>query len=141
MSNLSDIMGGIQTVLTNGITDVMAHQYLPDAVNHFPAVLIVPDGIFDPELAFGGNSFRFRFRLICLIVSEDSKEGFAQLMDYIDPTTANKSVIKAIRDAPTLDGKADTAGVVAIENIGRRVYGNGTFYGFDAILEGIKSVA
>ena len=141
MSNLSDIMGGIQTVLTNGITGINAHQYLPDVVNELPTILIMPDGELDPELFFGGNSFKFRFRLVCLLVSGDSKEGFAQLMDYIDPTTANKSVVKAIRTDPTLNGKADTSGIVSIVNIGRREYGNGSFYGFDAILEGIKSVA
>ena len=134
-------MGGIETVLETNVTGLKAYKYLPDSVNHPLACLIIPDGVFDPEQAFGGNSFKFRFRLKVLLVSGDPESGFNQLTEMMDPTTTDKSIIKAIRTDPTLNGKADTSGIIAIENYGRMDLGNGQFFGFDAILEGYKTVA
>ena len=139
MSNWGDAIEGLKTVLQNGITGLQVYTYPTDSVQHVPAAVVLPDRM-DPERAFGGNTFEGRLRITFLIASGDSAEGFLQLYDYIDPTVANKSVIKAIRDDPTLNGKVDSSRVDVIENIGRRDIGGG-FFGFDLILEFIKSVA
>ena len=140
MSNYSDLADGLVTGLKNGTTNRHAYNPPVDSFNGSPAAVGLPEAV-DPEIAFGGNSMIVNFRVLVFLSSADSAEGFRQLYDYIDPTTANKSVIKAVRDAPTLDGKADSAGVTRIENIGRRQVGGGFYFGFDALVEVIKTVA
>ena len=76
-----------------------------------------------------------------VIASGKDENGWAQLWDFVDPTTTNKSVIKAIEDNRGLDGKVDDSEITSIENIGRRELGGGFQFGFDAILHYIKSVA
>ena len=140
MSNWSDAIDGLGTVVQNGVTGVHAYNHPTDSVEGVPAVVVLPETM-DPELAFGGNSFEGTLRLVVLIAAGDSSEAFAQLYDYLDPTVANKSIIKAIRDAPTLNGKVDASRVDRIENIGRRQIGGGWFSGFDVIVDFVKSVA
>ena len=138
MGNLSDIMGGIKTVLEANVTDLKVHKYLPGRVNHYPSTLLIPDGlVLDPEQAFGGTSFKFEFRLRTFVSSNDDETGWTQLVEMMDPSVANKSIIKAIRVDPTLDGKADSAGILRLENVQHSDLG----FSFDAILEGYKSVA
>lgn len=140
MSNFSDIAGGISTVLKANVTGLQAGKYPTETVNHFPVTLILPEA-FDPRWAFGGNTMATRWRLVTLVVSGDAPEGWAELYDMIDATAANTSIIKALRDNPTLNNTVDTSEVVAIENIGRRQFGGGSYFGFDVVLEAIKSVA
>jgi len=145
MSNFSDVFAGIKTVLeanvqsTTPALQVMEHP--PEQVNYFPAALITPD-TFDPTLFFGGNSFEGRMRITVLVSSADAAEGWKALFDMIDPTETGKSIIKALKDNATLDGKVDTSLVVSVENIGRRAwFGGGFYFGFDVILEYTKTVA
>lgn len=143
MSNLSDVLGGIETVLEANVTGLKCYKYPPDAVNHSPAVLILPtdEAFEDPEQNFGGNSFKLTLILTVLVASGDPESGWTQLVEMLDPTEANKSIIKALRDNKTLDGKADTSGPIAVRTIGRRNYGEVSFFGADIILEAYKTVA
>ena len=140
MSAYRDIAEGLKTVLENNIPGLKAFAYPPDSINSFPAAAILPDPI-DTEIAFEGNTFTCRFRIVFLVTSGDSAEGFLKLYDYIDPTEANKSVIKAVRTDPTLGAKADDSDVIRIETIGRRELWGGWYFGFDAIIEVVKTVA
>ena len=140
MSNYGDLIGGLATVLRNGITGVHVYETPPDAVNEFPACIIIPEPM-DPRMEIVDNSFLANFRVITLVAAGESSEAWAQLWDYLDPTLANKSVVKAIRTDPTLNGKADTSDVTRIENIGRREIGGGFPMGFDALVEAVKTVA
>lgn len=140
MSGFSDVMDGLATVLTNGITGLQVYKGAPDAIHSFPAACLLPKEI-DPRLAFSGNSFSGDIRIVMLICSGKDENGWAQLWDYIDPTVANKSVIKAIETDRSLNGKADDSEITLIENIGRREVGGGFQFGFDAVLHFIKSVA
>lgn len=135
-----NIADGIVTVIQTGITNAKGFPYPPDSVNHFPAAIILPEPV-DTEIAFGGNTFTANFRIVFLVASGDVAEGFIQLYDYLDPVEAGKSLIKAIRDDKTLNGKADSSDIVRIENIGRRELWGGFYFGFDAILEVIKTLA
>ena len=143
MSNLTDILEGIETVLEANVTGAKCYPYPPDAVNHPTSVLILPteEPFGDPEQAFGGNTFRLTVLLTVLVASGDPESGWKQLMNMLDPTAAGTSVIKALRDNPTLDGKADSSGVTAIRNVGRRIYNESPFFGADLVLEIYKSVA
>ena len=140
MSTYSDIAGGISTVLEANVTGLQAEKYPPEAVNHFPTTLIIPE-TFDPSWAFGGNTMATKWRLITLVAAGDAPEGWTELYNMIDVTNASTSIIKALRDNPTLDGKVDTSEAMMVENIGRRQFGGGNYFGFDIILEAIKSVA
>jgi len=140
VSAYRDIAEGLKTVLEANISGLKAFAYPPDSINSFPAAAILPEPI-DTEIALQGNSFTCKFRIVFLVASGDSAEGFLNLYDYIDPTATNQSVIKAVRTDTTLNGKADDSDVVLIENIGRRELWGGWYFGFDAIIEVIKSVA
>lgn len=140
MSNFSDVLLGLQTVLKNGITNLQVYQGAPDSVNSYPAAILLPMNL-DPRIAFGGNSFSGDIRILMIIASGKDENGWAQLWDYIDPTTVNRSVIKAIEDGRSLDGKVDDSEITSIENIGRRELGGGFQFGFDAVLHFLKSVA
>ena len=140
MSNLSDIISGLSTVLEATITGLQTFDFPAASVQQFPAAVILPDTI-DPEVAFGGNTFKGTLRVVYLVQSGDEASGFASLYNAVDPTAANVSVVKAVRTDPTLDGKADSAGVIRLENIGRRELWGGYYFGFDAIVEFVKTVA
>ena len=140
MSNFSDVLDGLETALKAGITGLQVYKGAPDDVKSFPAAILLPEP-FDPRLAFSGNSWEGEIRIILLISSGKDENGWAQLWDYIDPTTATKSVIKAIEDDRALNAKVDDSEITRIENIGRREIGGGFQFGFDALLHYIKSVA
>ena len=140
MSNFSDIAGGISTILETNVTGLQAEQYPPESINHLPATLILPEA-FDPTWAFGGNTMNTRWRLITLVAAGDAPEGWTELYNMIDVTNASTSIIKALRDNPTLNATVDTSEAMMVENIGRRQFGGGNYFGFDIILEAIKSVA
>ena len=141
MSNLTDILEGIETIIEANVTGAKCYPYPPDVVNHSPAVLVLPseEPFADPEQAFGGNSFKLTVILTALVASADPETGWKQLMNMLDPTAAGTSVIKALRDNPTLNGKADSSGVTAVRNVGRRE--GIAFFGADLVLEVYKSVA
>lgn len=140
MSNYSDLAGGISTILEANVTGLQAEKYPPESVNHFPTTLILPDA-FDPRWAYAGNTMNTRWRLVTLVAQGDAPEGWKKLYDMIDVTAANTSIIKALRDNPSLNSIADTSAVVLVENIGRRQFGGGNYFGFDLLLEAIKTVA
>ena len=142
MSGFSDAIQGLADILGTAITGIKTHNHPVDSVNHFPTAVLLPESV-DPNVALGGNSFTGQIRVIMLVASGDSAEGFRQLYDFIDPTTGSYSIIKAVRDSPTLGGTgADWARVVNIENIGRRqLPGGGNYFGFDAIIQFQKGVA
>lgn len=140
MSNYSQVFDGLETVLEAGISGLKVYKHPPDSISHSPAIILVPDS-FDPERAFAGNSFEGNVRMIYLLSSADPASGWAQLYDAIDPTTGSKSVIKAIRDNAGIDGKVDSAGVTMVENIGKREYAGGNYFGADFVLTFYKSVA
>ena len=143
MSNLSDILGGIETLLETQVPGLKVYKYPPDSINHSAACLILPiDTPFeDAELAIGGNAFRLNVVLTVLVASGDPESGWAQLIEMIDPTVANTSVIRGLRADATLSGKADGSAVTAVRNIGRRTYNEQPFFGADIYMRVWKQVA
>ena len=141
-SNYRNIADGLVTVLEATITNLKAFAFPPDVVNHFPAAVVLPQAI-DVEIAFGGNSFEADLRVVFLVASGDTPSGFQALYDHIDPTETGKSLVAAIRTAlgKTLNNTVDSCDVTRIENIGRRELWGAYYFGFDAILHFIKSVA
>lgn len=140
MSAYGDIVAGLVTVLEANITGLKAYDYPVDSVNHFPAAVITPDPL-DMEIVFGGNTFTATLRVVFLVSSGDDAVGFRALWDHIDPVETSKSVNKAVDTDRTLNGKADDSNVTRIENIGRRELWGGFYFGFDALVEVVKSLA
>ena len=141
MSNFSDIFAGLKTVLTgaSGVSKANVHMGAPDAINDYPAIALIP-GDFDMVRAFSGNSFEGDVLVKVWLKSGDDEDGWRQLWDYIDPTAASNSLVRAIRSDRSLDGKVDGAEVLRIENIRRDTVGGGFLFTFDAIVHVIKSV-
>ena len=140
MSNFGDVFKGLARVLENKIFEMLVIPWPVDTVNHFPAAVVVPEPV-DVEVNLQGNTFEGRLRMVVLVASGDSAEGFDKLWDYLDPTEVTKSVVAAVRADQTLDGKVDDADVERIENIGRRELWGGWYFAFDAIVHFIKTVA
>lgn len=140
MSTYSDAAAGLRKVLQDNITGLVAYDHPADSVSSFPAAVILPEAI-DLLVAIRGNSYEASFRVVFLISSADDDAGFKSLYDYIDPAEASKSVKKAVDTDNTLDGKVDSSQVRRIENIGRRELFGGFYFGFDAIVDFIKTVA
>jgi len=141
MSNFGNIATGLVTVLEANIPSMKAFSYpRAGAINQFPTAVVLPNTL-DPEQAFQGNTFVAVFRIVVLVSSGDDAEGFARLYDLIDPTTTNLGIKQALDADSTLDGSADDSHLLMIENIGRREVDSGWFFGFDALVEVIKTVA
>jgi hypothetical protein len=145
MSNFSDVFGGIKTVLEANVTSttpaLKVMEHMTDQVSYFPTAVIIPEE-FDPTIFFGGNSFQGTMRIMVLLSSGEASAGFTQLYDMIDPTESGKSIIKALKDNPTLSSKVDDSLVRSVESIGRRqIFGGGDYFGFDVLLDFMKTVA
>lgn len=140
MSAYGDIVAGLVTVLEANITGLKAYDYPVDSVSQFPAAIILQDPL-DMEVALGGNAFTTTFRVVFLLSGGDDAIGFRALWDHIDPVEASKSVNKAVDADRTLNGKADDASVTRIENIGRRELWGGFYFGFDALVDVVKTLA
>jgi len=141
MSNFSDIVAGLKTVLETNISGLKAFDYPTDSVNSFPCAVILPTNVIDYEVVIGANTFESELRVVLLVASGDDADGFRKLWDFIDPTDATNSVRRAVRVDRTLNGKADDADVSRAENIGRRELWGGFYFGADFIVPFIKSVA
>ena len=59
----------------------------------------------------------------------------------MDPTVANTSVIKALRDNRSLDGKADDSQIIKLDRRRRSEIGGGFLFAFDTVLDVVKTVA
>ena len=141
MSGLSDIFDGIETALKTGIPGVQVYKGAPDAINSYPAAVIDLDDSIDPLIAFNGNTFRLLFRISLYISSGKDENGWRQLWDYMDPTVVDTSVIKALRDNRSLDGKADDSQIIKLDRRRRDVVGGGFLFAFDTVLDVVKTVA
>ena len=114
---------GIKTRLQT-ITDikhVWAPNELPDAVNEFPAALILP-GTTEYHQTFG-NQEEVMFRIIIRMHKANQPSALNRVSDYIDKSGCD-SVYAAIDGDSTLAGAADWAVVDSNNGIGWTSWGN-----------------
>ena len=140
MSLYGDIMDGLKTVLEANVPGLRVYDYPPDSIQQFPAAALVAEPL-DLAVAFKGNTFTASVRVVFLLTSGDDAKGAHSLYDFFDPIQTNKSLVAAVRADRTLNGKVDDADAMRIENIGRRELWGGWYWGFDMIIEFVKSVA
>ncbi len=141
MSDISDVVNGLVTVLTANITGLHAFNHEPDVINEYPAAVVQIEEPIDIAVVFGGNTIEGDLRVTVLTASSVSEEATLAAYALMSPTGANVSLIAAVRADRTLNGSVDDAQVMTIETIGRRVINEAIFTGFDAVVHFIKSIA
>uniref|UniRef100_A0A6M3L8C5 Tail protein n=1 Tax=viral metagenome TaxID=1070528 RepID=A0A6M3L8C5_9ZZZZ len=113
---------GLKTRLQT-ITDikhVWAPNELPDAVNEFPAALILPGETAYHETF--GNQEGVNFRVIILMHKGNQPSALNRVLDYIDKSGSD-SVYAAVDGDSTLGGAADWAVVDSNNGISQTQWG------------------
>jgi hypothetical protein len=139
VSAYGDIIVAFKHVLESNIDGLKVYTYPPDAMNQFPAAVILPSDV-DPRIALQGNCFTTTIRVTFLVAGALTEEAFATIYDMIDPVD-HRSVIQAIRNDRELNGAVDDADVTSVERVGVRTIGAGFFAGFDILVDVVKSLA
>ena len=140
MSAFDDAINGLETVLAANITGLHVYNHPPQAVNQFPAAIILVDP-FDPRVAFGGHTLEVNLRVVMLFGKGDSEQAFQQMYHSLDPTETNRSIVKAVEADRTLNSTVDDAVVKSLENMGLRELSQGQFAGFDAVVGFLQTIA
>ena len=136
MSGFKDMAAGLKTRLET-VVGLMVYDHPPDVVNSFPAAIILPEPL-DPEMVLDDSFWTARFRAVFLVASGEDSAGFSSLYSLLKPG-ASAGPIQAIRQGRTLGGAADDCDAVAVENIGRRELWGNLYFGFDLVVEALKS--
>ena len=130
---LKTIGAGIATRLeTISGLKVFAPGKLPDAVNEFPAALILP-GETTYNAMFSGDA-DYIFRIILIFTKQDSPSALGKLLDYIE-LMGTYSVKAAIDADTTLDSSADDSRVTKNLGIGVTNWGGYTYLSTEFLLE------
>ena len=138
MSDLSDVVEGCATVI-QAISGLNVYDHSPMGVVP-PAAFVTIDEV-DYRIAMQGNSFTGILRVVIGVVSGGSTESAQKtLYDYLSPT-GSRSVVKAIRDDPTLNSKVDDSDVESIENVRRDDMEGGSWEMGDVLVTFVKTVA
>jgi hypothetical protein len=140
MSAYRSAAAGLASVLDSGVATLTVFDKPVDSVGSFPAAIILPEPV-NYEIVFGGNTFEAGFRVVVLLGGFEEQTGFDELYDMLDPTESNKSIVRAIRADPTLNGTVDDTQIMQAENIGRRELFGGFYFGFDLIVNALVTVA
>lgn len=131
--SLEAIGSGIKTRLeTIPGLKVFAPNALPDAINQFPAALILP-GETNYNAMFSGDA-NYVFRVIILITKQDTPSALGKLLDYIE-LTGTYSVKAAIETDSTLNGSADDSRVSRNLGIGATVWGGYSYLSTEFLLD------
>ena len=137
--NIRNILTNVGTAVSTRLTNSQTYTYPPDSINQFPAIIPTLDS-FDPEIAFGGNSFQGTLRIICLIERADKREAWQRLYEHMDSTGSGTSVLAALRVDNRFGSAVDSSDVVRVENIGQKTVGEVGYIGFDVLVSFITSV-
>ena len=130
---LETIGAGIATRLeTISGLKVFSPGKLPDAVNEFPAALILP-GETTYNAMFSGDA-DYIFRIILIFTKQDSPSALGKLLDYIE-LTGTYSVKAAIDADTTLNSSADDSRVTKNLGIGVTNWGGYTYLSTEFLLE------
>ena len=117
---IESIGAGIKTRLeTISGLRVFAPDELPDTINSFPSVVILP-GETVYQSAFDADT-SYNFRIILLMTKQDQPSALESMLDYLEPTGAS-SIRAAIDGDKTLNSSADTCVVISNSGIGSTVW-------------------
>jgi len=125
---LENMSGEIKTRLQtiSDINHVYASNELPNAINEFPAALILP-GAVEYNKSFT-NKIDVGFRILILVSKQDNPSALSRLLDYIDPS-GEDSVYAAIDADTTLGGAADDCIVSKCSGAGAVIWGGHVYLG------------
>ena len=127
--SLADVLTGIEGRL-GSITGLRVHRSMPERVNELPAVAVAGvDGEYGRSYAASGAAWTLRLTL--LVHGWDAPEAMERLSAFLEGT--GKSSVRAALDGD-LDGAADYARVVRVEQVGRRRVAGGVYAAADFIV-------
>lgn len=132
---METIGSGLKTRLQtiSDFAKVFAPNELPDSVNAFPAVLIMP-GETDYDTTYSNSTQEYRYRILILLSGADSPSKLNRICDYVDPTGSD-SVYAAIDGDPTLGSSCDSTHVLSNSGIGSVVWGGHTYMSTEFVVE------
>ena len=123
--SLETISQGIATrLLTISGLKVYSTDALPNAINQFPAAIILP-GATEYNAMFSGDA-NYIFRVLVLISKQDTPSALGKLLDYIE-LSGVYSIKGAIDGDATLSGSADDSRVSRNLGLGTTIWGGQTY--------------
>lgn len=139
-SSLSQIRTGLKDRIETiaALKDVHTYQVDADALNDFPAAIVLMEEAQYTTLAMGGTPIEVGFRVIVLVAKAATPEGFETLDEFIDAQGTN-SIDKAIEGGKNLALTDVTAEVMRVERIGIKEIGQGRFYGGDFLIRVVRT--
>jgi|TARA_Y100000310_G_C20505672_1_gene726294 hypothetical protein len=139
MSDFSDIRDGwvtiIRAAMPNGF-NVYGHAPFG---GQSPCAWIMFDEV-DYRIAFQSNSIETDMRITVSLSSGEENSGWLQLDNYLSPT-GSESVVKAMRDDPTWNGKIDDSVVLTAENFRNDEDDGGQWFRADILVSIVKTIA
>ena len=112
-------------------------EHPPDAVHELPAAVVSLDSR-GASRTLGGGGFEGRMRVTLLVSSASSREAYAALDGFIDPSGPH-SVEAAIDGDNTWGGAVDDGRLASVENVGARKLRGGSYVGADLVVKFGKS--
>jgi len=112
---------------------VFATKELPDSINQFPAALIIP-GETEYVTTLSSDDADYNFRIILVFSKADSPSTARQMLPYI-AVSGGQSIVEAIHEDVTLDGKADTCKVTRNLGIGALSWGGNVYMSTEFLVQ------
>ena len=112
-------------------------EHPPEAVHELPAAVVSLHSR-DASRTLGGGGFEGRMRVTLLVSSASTREAYAALDRFIDPT-GPQSVEAAVDGDNTWGGAVDDGRLTSVENVGARKLWGGSYVGADFVLKFVKS--
>ena len=135
---IKDAKDGLGTLLST-ISGLRVLDYPADSISEFPAVVALFESR-DAVETLGGSSFTGKIKVILLVASANTKEGYDTLDEFMAPLGAN-SVEAAVDADNTWNAKVDDGRLVSVDNVGLRKLWGGYYIGADFHFRFVKSVA
>lgn len=138
MSDLSDIVEGAATVV-KAISGLNVYDHSPMGV-HDPAAFVVIDET-DYRVTMGDNTLSGTLKVVVGVASRGKTVSSQKtLYDYVSPTGA-RSIVKKLRDDPTLNGAVDDSDVETVEDFRRDEMEGGVWESADIMVSFMKTIA
>ena len=137
-NEIRDAKDGLGTLLST-ISGLRVLDYPAGSVNEFPAAVVLLESR-DAERTLGGSSFAGRIKVVLLVSSADTKQGYDTLDTYMDPL-GTTSIEAAVDGDNTWGGNVDDGRLVSVDNVGLRKLWGGHYVAADFHFRFVKGVS
>ena len=111
MSNLSDVKGGIKTVVEAAITDLRVYSYPDDGALEYPCLVIQPTGELEYATTIDAGTLETTLTATLYLQHGQSDKGWEEVDKY--RSFGSGSIKAAIETDRTLNGTADDSFVMS----------------------------